>query len=215
MALKSTQNGTQIDANGACTIFSAMSCPRRHQPRATYGPVGSGRWFLKALCEKCYPKGPPWDLENLQVQCKNRYQSRCRKSIEKWYQHHLKMEPKWSRNWWNNSLVRERVILRKLYSCHSKTNKNSQSNIDANSKLEKWGEHRGKTELQWSQHWFKINRCKYRFKNRCETCDPQIHNKSSLGAPKGRQSDFEYSEAWSSWAGEGSSGPRENKTLRS
>ena len=40
-----------------------------------------------------------------------------------------------------------------------------------------------------------------RLTDRSETCAPKIHQKSSLGAPKGRQSDFEYSTALSFWAG--------------
>ena len=69
------------------------------------------------------------------------------------------------------------------------------SKIDARKSHAKWSQNHQK----WCQNGPKINpislqnRSKNRFKNRCEICGPKIDQKSSLGAPKGRQGDFGYS----------------------
>ena len=72
-------------------------------------------------------------------------------------------------------------------------------NIDAKSKVEQIIEQRKKYDANISPK--KINnRCTNPLRNRCETCDPKIQKNMSLGAPRGRRSDIEYSETPSFWA---------------
>ena len=108
------------------------------------------------------------------------------------------MEPNWSRNWWNNSLVRERVILPKPYSYYSETilfkvlmfQIKKRSNIYTKSKLEKWGEH-------WPtliQIWFQIDQ-----QSMHKSIDKSMRNLRSNSPSK--------IEPW------GSPGPIENRTL--
>ena len=125
------------------------------------------------------------------------------------------MEPEWSRHSWTHLLVRERVILRKLYMLwvsDVQTILKHQSKIDATSKPEQWGD-------KWNQNGSPPNsstsvkhRCKHILTNRCETCDLQIDKQSSLGAPKGRQSDLGIRKRLVSGM-EGSPGTIENRTL--
>ena len=81
--------------------------------------------------------------------------------------------------------------------------------IDVKSKHEKWGEKRNQNSYQNGPK--SINKlCTNQLENRCETCDPKIHQKSGLGAPTGRQSDFGYSMTWRFRAGQPGEVPRIN-----
>ena len=144
----------------------------------------------------------------IQNWCTNRYQNWYRKSVEKWCQNDpniMKIIKKSIANrsiFWKSDFSKN-MFLHLFYNVFwrlrvakvDQQSSKNQSKIDARKSDRKCSQN----HLKLCQNCSKIapkslqNRCKNRLKYRCEICCPKIDEKSSLGAPKGRQADFDYS----------------------
>ena len=114
MAPKLIKNDNKIYDNCVWTIFSAIVAK-------SGGPMGSVRWFLEAPCLKMLSQGsilgPCKSTKSMHKSIHKSMPKTCRKMIARSSENEAKMIEKLVKK----LLVRERVVLRKLYYFDYKT----------------------------------------------------------------------------------------------
>ena len=101
-------------------VFGQFLAPCRALVAKSGDPMGSARCFLKAPCPKMLSQGfvfGPWkSTKSMQQSIPKSMPKTYRTMIAKSSGNRSK-----TNKWWTNSLVRDRVVLRKLYYHYSKT----------------------------------------------------------------------------------------------